>query len=242
MTNSTKPFRAGQWLAKIVTSLGSYRIIHNFITSKESLEAFLSFQRVMKGSEQGLIVSEDVDTIKMFHESISNDIENASNFYNAQMVVLASTYNELVLKDFLIVFFNHFPERMYEFLFAQDKQESKGAVSLKEITKVDSIFDLINNLAEQATANILKGRFTAQLNNITKIIKLEVSSDLKGKLNGLIERRNRIVHEASKEDVNENDVEASLDACSSLIKYLAEVSDQNNIGLDEYSVFGLRIE
>jgi uncharacterized protein (UPF0147 family) len=128
---------------------------------------------------------------------------------------------------------------MYEFLYAQEKEEQKGAVSLKEIIKVDSMPELINKLAEQATGNLLKGGFTAQLNNLTKTIKAEVPPELKGKLKGLISSRNRIVHEASKEEIEESDVEAALDACSSLIKYLAEVSDKNNIRLDEYNVFGL---
>jgi uncharacterized protein (UPF0147 family) len=240
MTKSTKLFRAGQWLAEVVDSLGSYRIIHNFITSKEALAAFLGSQQVMVGSEEGMVVSKNTDAIKFFHESISHDIESAGKFYNAQMVVLASTYIELILNDFFLVFFDHFPERMYEFLYAQEKEEQKGAVSLKEIIKVDSMPELINKLAEQATANLLKGGFTAQLNNLAKIIKTEVTADLKGQLNGLIGRRNRIVHEASKEEVVEKDVEVALDVCSNLIRYLAEVSDKNNIVLDEYNVFGLQ--
>lgn len=240
MTKSRKLFQAGQWLGEVIVSQGSYRIIHNFITSKEALAAFLESQCVFVGSDEGMVVSKNQETIKLFHESITHDIGNAGKFYNGQMVVLASTYIELILKDFLTVFFAHFPERMYEFLYAQDKEEHKGAVSLKEIIKVDSMPELINNLAEQATANILKGRFTAQLNNIARIIKLELSADLKGKLNGLIERRNRIVHEASKEEIEHNDVDDALDTCSDLVKFLAEVSDKNSIGLDEYNVFGLQ--
>ena len=239
MTKNTKPFQAGWWLLEVVKSLNSHRIIHDFITSRESLAAFLKSQEVVMGSERGLEVCEDADTIKIFHDRISSDVEQAGKFYSGQMVVLASTYIELVLKDFLGIFFSHFPGRMYEFLYTQDKEEHKGAVSLKEIIKVDSMPELINNLAEQATANILKGRFTAQLNNLAKITKLEPTNDLKTKLSSLVERRNRIVHEVSKEEVKENDVESAFDTCTDLIKYLAEVSAHNNIPLDEYAVFGL---
>ncbi|MGB9181476.1 MAG: HEPN domain-containing protein [Pyrinomonadaceae bacterium] len=234
-----KHFNAGAWLAVILKSIGSYRTIHSFITSQEALHAFLKTMDVITGSEKGMEVIKDESRVKVWHDSISFDIQKAEEFYNGQMVVLANTYIELVLKDFLFVFFSHFPDRMYESLYTQDKQEQRGAVSLKEIVKVGSLAELIKNLAEQATVNVLKGRVAAQLNNLAKITRKEVPDDLRSSLISLVERRNRIVHEASDEKGTEEDVERALDSCLKLISFLAKVSADSSIPLDEYRVFNL---
>jgi len=239
MTKDKINFNAGTWLAEILKSIGSYRTIHSFITSQEGLNAFLKTVEVITGSEKGMEIIKDESRVKVWHDSISFDIQKAEEFYNGQMVVLANTYTELVLKDFLFVLFSHFPDRMYEFLYTQDKQEQRGAVSLKEIVKVDSITKLIGNLAEQATANVLKGRLAAQLNNLAKITRKEVPDNLKNSLISLVERRNRIVHEASDEKVTKEDVESALDICIELISFFAKVSADSSIPLDEYRVFGL---
>lgn len=145
----------------------------------------------------------------------------------------------LILRDYLIVLFGHFPLRMYEYLHAQDKDERRGFVSLKEIVQVDSLDELLKNLSEQATANVLNGRFSTQLNNLEKITAVKIPSDLRQQLTTLIETRNRIVHETSPEEVSEAEVRRVLDTCHGLIGFLALASGRESIPLDEYSLFNL---
>jgi hypothetical protein len=49
------------------------------------------------------------------------------------MIVVATTYIELILKDFLAAVFSTFPERMHNYLDESDGH--KGLVILKLITK-----------------------------------------------------------------------------------------------------------
>jgi hypothetical protein len=84
-----------------------------------------------------------------------------------------------------------------------------------------------------------KANFPSQLKQLTKVAKRDLPDELKDKLSGLIARRNRIVHEDSKEGVGKAEVEAALDTCLDTIRFLAEAAAANSIPLDEYETFGL---
>jgi hypothetical protein len=231
-------FKAGSWYMEIILTLNFYQVVHAFLTDKEALKKHLDSWQVIEGSDEG-VKYHRVETVPDFASHIESTVERGEQFYNKQMVVIAGTYIELILKDYLIVLFSHFPLRMYEYLYAQDKEEHRGFVSLKEIVQVKELNDLLKNLSEQATANALKGRFGAQINNLEKITKEKIPADLKLRLTSLVERRNRIVHEASSEEVKEEDVKGVLDTCLELISSLALASSKNSIPLDEYPLFNL---
>jgi hypothetical protein len=159
MAKTENIFNAGQWLLEIITTLGAYRTISDFILDENAQSAHLNSREIVKYSMKDEKLQEkvckDKKTIKLFHDNIINSIKTSSNFYNRQIIVLASTYVELMLKDFLSVFFKKFPERMYEVIYDQDKQHNKGNISLKEIIKVKNIDELFTQLANQATSNLL---------------------------------------------------------------------------------------
>ena len=219
-------------------SLNFYQIVHAFLTDKEALKKHLDSLQVITASDEG-VTYRGLETAPEFASHIESTVERGEQFHNRQMVVVASTYIELILRDYLTVLFNHFPLRMYGYLYAQDKEKLGGFVPLKEVVQFDSLNDLLKNLSEQATANALKGRFTAQVNNLERITGEKIPSDLKRKLTRLIEVRNRIVHETSPEEISEAQVKAVLDSCHELINFLALASSKESIPLDEYSLFNL---
>jgi hypothetical protein len=239
MVEDTKTFKVGWWLAEILQSLGSYRTIHQFITSPEALHAYLDTVEVMTGSEQGVQVTDDAESIKRWHGMLSQDVRKAGSSYGNQMIVLASTYLELILKDFLTAAFTRHPDKMYDFIQTGGDQVQRGAVSLKEIVKADSLPQLLGTLADRATDRIVRGPFPAQLKHLSKLVQRDVPAELKDRLTALVARRNRVVHEASDESVGEADVEAALDTCLDTVRFLAEVAAANSIPLDEYATFGL---
>ena len=238
MNEPGEMFKAGNWYQEILVSLNFFQIVHAFLTDKEALKKHLDSLRVITASNEG-VTYRGLETAPEFASHIESTVERGEQFHNRQMVVIASTYVELILRDYLIVLFSHFPLRMYEFLRAQDRDEHRGFVSLKEIVQVDSLAELLKNLSEQATANALKGRFSAQLNNLEKITDAKIPGDLKRQLTTLIETRNRIVHETSPEEVSEARVKGVLDTCHELISFLASESSRKSIPLDEYALFNL---
>ena len=238
MNEPGEMFKAGNWYQEILVSLNFFQIVHAFLTDKEALKKHLDSLRVITASDEG-VSYHGLETAPEFASHIESTVERGVQFHNRQMVVIASTYVELILRDFLTVLFSHFPSRMYKYLNAQDMAERRGFVSLKEIVQVGSLDELLKNLSEKATANALKGRFSAQLNNLEKLTDESIPGDLKRQLTTVIEMRNRIVHETSAEVVSEVQVKGVLDTCHQLVSFLAFASSRKSIPLDEYSLFNL---
>lgn len=120
---------------------------------------------------------------------------------------------------------------MYEFI--EDSKGAKGYVSIKEIIKSSSIPEVISELAEQASSNALKGSFSSQLKNLSRVAKEDqLGNDLKLRVTAIVEQRNRIVHEASLEIVSADQVRSVFDSCLELIKFLAGLANECGVPLE----------
>jgi hypothetical protein len=232
-------FEAGKWYQEIILSLNFYQTVHAFLTDRSALKKHLDSWEVIEGSDEG-VKYRPLEAASKFALHIQSTVERGEQLYNKQMVVIAATYIELILNDYLSVLFRYFPLRMYEYLYAHKKEEHKGVVSLKEIVKAKELDELLKSLSDKATANALKGRpFATRISNLEKITKKKVPGDLKSQLTALVERRNGIVHEAPQEEVTEEEVRGVLDTCLELIRFLALASNESSIPLDEYYLFNL---
>lgn len=245
-------FRVKRWGDEVYRSSQTYGHIRTFFDDNKVLQEYISSQvpiRLAEDSDGRLCFLYDdgrlepypdddnddyVSTphnISISKEDITINLQEAKQFYNRQMVVVTATYIELILKDFLQSIFCKFPERMHNYL--DDGNGYKGLVSLKLITKADSLPELILELSEQAASNVLKGRFKAQLNSLARVVpEEEISQQLQGQLIDIVEKRNRIVHEASKEQILDDDVRKFLDIDFELLNSLANIAIKCNIALD----------
>jgi hypothetical protein len=245
-------FKVRRWGNEVYRSSQTYGHIRAFFNDSKILENYLdthkplNLVKLVRGEndtismllEDGSMIEitddefeETPHTVVLDQDNIKIHLQEAQQFYNRQMVVIVATYIELILKDFLQVGFCKFPERMHNYL--DDGNGYKGLVSLKLITKVTSLPELIFDLSEQAASNALKGRFKAQLNNLAKIIpEQEISQRLHGQLIDIVEKRNRIVHEASQEQISDDNVREVLDTCFELLTSLADIAVKCDISLD----------
>ena len=132
-------------------------------------------------------------------EYLFGEVGIAHQVYLKQMIVLATTYVELILKDFFLCLFIAQPPRMNFYLSPEGK--GKATVSLNEILNTTSKEELILNLAEQATAVAVGPKFDKIVEKIIKECKLELDGNFLENLRALNELRNRIVHEGRTEEV-----------------------------------------
>jgi len=211
MSNTTRSFKADTWQSAILSLLSTYRVMHSYFTNSNALNEFLQ--------------SHD----EIMATAVASELETAKEVYSQQMVVTANSYIELILKDFLVALFRKFPERMHDFLFASG-QGLKGFVSLTEIVESGSLDILLDNLSERAASNVMVGKFKTCLINLDKLAKETIPQELKDKLVPIVEQRNRIVHEASKEKAL--DAELVLESCWSLVTYLDAVASKQGIPSD----------
>jgi hypothetical protein len=242
-------FKVYRWGREIYRSIQAYWHIQAFFGDSNVLDDYLAAHkpvnidtaRFVDGGlllEDGSILElpdEDFEptlhTIFLNQDEIKANLQEAEKFYNRQMMVVTATYTELILKDFLRVVFCKFPERMHNYL--DEGNGYRGLVSLKSITKVSSLSELLYDLAEQAASNALKGRFKSQLNNLARIIpEQEITQNLQNELIGIVEKRNRIVHEASQEQLTVDEVRRAFDTCAQLLTSLANIAVRSGISLD----------
>ena len=242
-------FKVRRWASETYRSIQAYWHILAFFGDSKVLDSYLDVHkpinidsaRFVDGGlllEDGSILELSNDdfeptmhTITLTQDEIKVNLQEAEKFYNRQMVVVTATYIELILKDFLRVVFCKFPERMHDYL--DESNGYKGSVRLKLITKVSSLSELLYDLAEQAASNALKGRFKTQLNNLARIVpEQEITQNLQTELIGIVERRNRIVHEASQVPLTTDEVRQAFDTCAELLTSLASIAVKCGISLD----------
>lgn len=248
-TPDNNNFKSHRWGSEIYRSIQSYWHIQTFFGDTKVLESYLDSHKslnIVKFVDGGLLLEDgsiielpdeddefepSVHTISLTQDEIKANLQEAGQFYTRQMIVVTATYIELILRDFVGVAFRKYPERMHNFL---DKGNGhKAAVSLKLIMKAPSLVDLLYDLSEQAASNAVKGRFKSQLNNLAKIIpEQEIAQNLQDELVSIVDRRNRIVHEASQEEISVDEVRHALDTCLELLVSLANIAVKCGILLD----------
>jgi hypothetical protein len=241
-------FSANKWATELYRVIQAYWHIQFFLTNQDAISEYIKIhkapqpinpddsnsQLTTKDALEALIDEqkhENPHMIIMTEREIAENLQESINIYNRQMVVLIATLIEQVIRDFLKAAFIAHPERMYTFLI--DDGGHHGMVSLKLITKAKSLTDLINELSDQATYNAMKGRFEIQLNNITNVVKAAVVPDeIKTQLIETMEMRNRIVHEASHEDITQDDLHNIFDTCIELLVFFNATANKNGIPID----------
>lgn len=172
------------WSVEIRQALAPIDILQSLLTDKHVVE----FLRPRLKGVSYLSNYPDASDEYLFGE-----VGTAHQVYLKQMIVLATTYAELILKDFFRCLFIARPPRMNTYLSPEGK--GKATVSLNEILNTASKEELIMNLVEQATSVAVGPKFDKVVEKIIRECKLELDRPFVEDLRALNELRNRIVHE-----------------------------------------------
>ena len=226
-------FNAGKWVAELTSSLGSYSALQDFVTDKETIEFYANKLTtitlvVHEDNSADEIENADSDSDKSIRKYQITKIQEANQIYQKQMIVLITSYAETIILDFLQCIFVAHPVRAYDYL-NDDEKGAKGKIDLKEILEADTKDSLINSLSFKAANIATRGKFKTSLNNIEKISKRKLDSELSRKLNSLIELRNRIVHELADVDITNKEVLDGFDCLSDLISNLGIIAQENGV-------------
>ena len=222
------PFYAEPWILTLIQALGPIDILQSLLTD----DAIVDFIRPrLKGishvsSAQAALPDDGF---------LEMEVKNANNVYLSQMLVLAVTYAELIIKDFYQCWFYVHPQRMNAFLAADRK--GKASVDLNRLLAAMSKEQLIDKLVEDATAQALGRRIDEIVDGFVKDSKLELKRPLVQDLGQLVRKRNRIVHEADLGDITLKEVESAFGQVQYLLYILTQVAAKNKISVpDEYGL------
>lgn len=166
---------------------------------------------------------------KVFNELIEKDLQNAVTILSRQMIVLAATYIEVILSEFIVSVFQNNPERMYDFLVLGDSEKGKGNVALKEILAATSKEELIGHLANRAVNQAITGKFT----KIISRIKIISSCEIDESLGEVIELRNKIVHESIEPVINEDEVVSIFSNIENMLFKIGKSALENGIEVED---------
>ncbi|GEM_PF-4224554 len=133
-------------------------------------------------------------------EYLFGEIKIAYQVYLKQMIVLATTYVELILKDFFECLLTAHPQRMNIYLSSEGT--GKAMITLNEVINEISKETLMLRLTERAASIAVGPKFDKVVEAIIKECKLELHRPLVEDLRTLNELRNRIVHENTREEIN----------------------------------------
>lgn len=183
-------FHITAWCVEIHQALAPIDILQSLLTDTHIVE-------VLKPRLNG------VPYLSRFPESsneyLLGEITAAQQVYMRQMLVLATTYVELILKDFFLCLYIAQPLRMNSPLSPEGK--GKATVFLNDVLTADSKDTLVMNLAERAASAAVGPKFDKVVEKIIRECKLKLDSSFIDDLRELNERRNQIIHEGKSEEV-----------------------------------------
>jgi hypothetical protein len=219
-------FNVGKWRLQITQNILAFSSLQGLIEDGDTLENHAA--KLMNPLQWP---SEFIEELKTYN---SGKIIIANNVFARQMVVLLVTYFEAIINDFFVCLFVKYPERMYEYLTPKGEENAlKGKVDLKEVIKASSKDDLLQSLADKATANATKGNFNSTIKILEQIASNKLDIKMLSALRSLVESRNRIVHEASTEVITAMQIRESAELIENFLRLLGGIAESNGIVVED---------
>jgi hypothetical protein len=219
MTVATSPFCPGAWDVQIRRALALIDILQSMLDNKDAV-SFLKLR--LEGvshltNYQAWSLSDSAND-----EYLRGEMDIARDVYLRQMIVLAATYVELILTDFLRCVYLTEPQRMNQVLPPHGK--SHASVALTEIIQSDCKEELLANLADRAARHKGDGEPDKIVRQLVKDCHLKLHLPLVDDLKNLKELRNRIVHDDTEETVTFQEVHSTYGMIVYLLYILAQAT------------------
>jgi len=232
-------FDISKWQLETVQIIGAYQALERLLSSSDSLQYHISRLPFLSWDKDGNTGSGVFTQLPEEHQAGFSDLlftsfESAREVYNRQMVVLAATYTEVISDDFLYCLFISYPERMYDYIDEDQSKFNKGKVDLKDILKESSKESLIRALARRSTSIAMRGKFSKVAKVIENVSKCRLDSTLVRNLSEVVEQRNRIVHEAVKDEITSERVHEAFDLIEQFLKFLGKIAHQIGIPFNDH--------
>lgn len=218
-----RPFHIGGWSVQLRQALAPLDVLQSLFTDQDVVK-FLRPR--LRGISH---LSSAIPNFDLGDKYYQGEVDTAYQVYLNQMLVLAVTYAELIVKDFYYCSFLDQPKAINEILTIEG--ERKATVTLGEVIDADSTYELLDMMAERAAAKMSKGKINDVVSKLIRDCKVACGHPIAEELRLLNERRNQIVHEGKLDDVEINDVENSYRQVTYLLYVLGEAAIKRNLPL-----------
>jgi len=219
-----KPFYVGAWSIEIRQALAPIDMLESLLNDKD-IVGFLKPR--IKGHSHLRNLKLPPSGLELSDEYLRGEINIAYKVYLRQMVVIAASYIELILKDFFTSLYTSKPRSMNQVL--QPYGEKRAYVSLNEILESESKKELVQHLVDRAARRKVSNDLDKILKQLISDCGLELDRPFVEDVCSLKEKRNRIVHEETDEEISVDQVYDYFRLIQYLLYVLAKVSEQKKV-------------
>lgn len=154
----------------------------------------------------------------LLRRKILGPVRTAFATYRRQTVVVAATYKEIIIEDFLLAAFSAKPASMYEYV--NQATDQKGKVDLKDVLEAGSKEALLYLLASRSAKQLGQASTTVLVKSVKRITGHPLDPALVERLEQLTLLRNRLVHEAVEFEIQKDEAKEALMTVACLAKQL----------------------
>ncbi len=231
-----REFYADLFNENIENHKSAFISLSNLLTSKETINFYIEKdikRRTAESKENDELIEKAVESWERAM------LWTALGTYNQQIIVIMVSFTENLLQTFFNCIFCRYPERMYDYILPKDIDIAlKGKVDLKEILQNPTREHLISSLASRASEIAMQGKFQTSIKSLQSVTKGAFNETVLNRLLPLVEQRNRIVHELSREKLTYNDVIESFDNIIKLVEETELVAIKMNIPVSRINIEG----
>lgn len=211
-------FDIGKWLYAVIHTSATYGELRRYAMNGASVEVHCrSYSEVALDASGEIVEREPGERLT---KTLRDDLEAALEHFTSLMVVTAGTYFECMVSEFLFSAFIAKPESMHAFLVGDDAKVPKGYIRLREVLEAADIEEIKRRLATRACRVAANGPANKVCDRIADISKYKIPGVIVSEVQDILDRRNRIVHEAARYSVGEIDVEAVFSTLYNVVREL----------------------
>lgn len=231
------------WHERIRSSIGASRAFHymmldgeRYLTELSPFDDWESLTAVDQAYGTGDLADDEYDPY--FYSNLYDAfqefqlLKKSYQLFCDQEVVYAATLFEGMIKEFLRALFQRKNDLMYPHI---GHEGVRGRVSLKVISKSDTLQDLIQSLAHEAAEKVYQKSYVDMIKTVEKLSKHKLEPDgLADDVAKVLGRRNEVVHGSPSGNGRSTPSEAivSLWVAGRLAEHLFHVAMLNEIPVD----------
>ncbi|MBE2240569.1 MAG: hypothetical protein IAE81_22470 [Caldilineaceae bacterium] len=214
-------FDMGKWLIRLLKTKAVYVQLKKYVENEEALavhkQSIYTLQFTDK--EEPAIVWEG-EIVEEFRASAHSDLNDAFEHFASLMIVTAATYVENMFSEFFYELFVVHPKRMHDYIVDEDAKAQKGYVKLVEILEEKDISALMSRLSQRASKLASNGSAKKVIRRIIELSSRQIDASIVDRVQEIMDKRNEIVHEGKRLQIDKIDIDATYDTLHALLKEL----------------------
>lgn len=220
---------------ELIEALGSFRQLRSLSQDDAALRAHLAGSgRPWDMSADGTIVGIADHEVDRFVAPIAESIETAIRTYRRQLIVVIVSVVEAAISDAFTVLFAFHPETIKGLSKDPATDGFNPAVSIDQLMTATQLDELRLAVVERAVSYACQGKSKKTvLCRLERLFADELDKLVESRFISLVELRNRIVHDNSREDVSNADVEDSFDAAIAFVRELGQFVSNRSLPIHD---------